>query len=247
MALASAADAAVVVVGTTAEVESEGYDRRSLALPGRQDELVRRVAAANPRTVVVVNAGPGGHALAHSDPDHPADLVPGSGVRSRPGRRPAGSGRTRRTAPNHLAGGGEHGFASTWPDNGILRYGEGLHIGYRRYLKDGTQPAYWFGHGLGYTEWEYGQSTVTNAIPTVQTQTQARTMTLPIRLPIGLMLTGHRHSWSGWSCATAALVAVARWCRSIWPVRTAQSNAPCGGWPGRPLSRPTPARKLPSS
>ena len=39
------------------DVESEGFDRTSLALPGRQDELVRAVAAANPRTVVVVNAG----------------------------------------------------------------------------------------------------------------------------------------------------------------------------------------------
>ena len=55
--LAREADAAVVVVGTTAEVESEGFDRSSLALPGHQDELVRRVAIANPRTVVVVNAG----------------------------------------------------------------------------------------------------------------------------------------------------------------------------------------------
>jgi len=57
VALAADSDVAVVVVGTTAEVESEGFDRISLALPGRQDELVRRVAAANPRTVVVVNSG----------------------------------------------------------------------------------------------------------------------------------------------------------------------------------------------
>ena len=57
VALARAADVAVVVVGTTAEVESEGFDRADLALPGRQDELVRRVADANPNTVVVVNAG----------------------------------------------------------------------------------------------------------------------------------------------------------------------------------------------
>ena len=56
-AIARASDVAVVVVGTTEEVESEGFDRTTLALPGRQDELVRRVVAANPRTVVVVNAG----------------------------------------------------------------------------------------------------------------------------------------------------------------------------------------------
>ena len=47
----------MLVVGTTEEVESEGFDRASLTLPGRQDELVRRVAAANPNTVAVVNAG----------------------------------------------------------------------------------------------------------------------------------------------------------------------------------------------
>ena len=57
VALAREADVAIVVVGTTAEVESEGFDRTSLALPGRQDELVRRVNEAQPRTIVVVNAG----------------------------------------------------------------------------------------------------------------------------------------------------------------------------------------------
>src|SRR5207244_11625120 len=57
VAAAAAADVAVVVVGSAESSESEGYDRDTLDLPGRQDELVRRVAAACPRTVVVVNAG----------------------------------------------------------------------------------------------------------------------------------------------------------------------------------------------
>lgn len=56
-AAARAADTAVVVVATTDRVESEGFDRTDLRLPGRQDDLVRAVAAANPRTVVVVNSG----------------------------------------------------------------------------------------------------------------------------------------------------------------------------------------------
>ena len=55
--LARDADLVVVVVGTTPEVESEGFDRTSLAFPGAQDELIRRVTDANPKTVVVVNAG----------------------------------------------------------------------------------------------------------------------------------------------------------------------------------------------
>ena len=53
------ADVAVVFVGTTAAVEQEGRDRHSLALPGTQEELIKAVVAANPRTVVVeMSAGP---------------------------------------------------------------------------------------------------------------------------------------------------------------------------------------------
>src|SRR5690606_3444222 len=54
---AAGADAAVVVVGTGPDWEGEGFDRPSMALPGDQDELVRRVAAVNRRTIVVVNTG----------------------------------------------------------------------------------------------------------------------------------------------------------------------------------------------
>lgn len=54
---ARAADTAIVVVGTTERVESEGFDRTDLRLPGHQDDLVRAVAAVNPDTVVIVNSG----------------------------------------------------------------------------------------------------------------------------------------------------------------------------------------------
>ena len=57
VAAAAAADIAVVMVGTNDEWETEGHDRTTMDLPGRQDELVRRVVAANPRTAVIVNAG----------------------------------------------------------------------------------------------------------------------------------------------------------------------------------------------
>src|SRR5690606_38227354 len=56
-AAAADADVAIVVVGTSSDFETEGEDRASFALPGRQDELISRIAAANPDTVVVVNAG----------------------------------------------------------------------------------------------------------------------------------------------------------------------------------------------
>ena len=155
VALAAEADVAVVVVGTNEEVECEGVDRDDLALPGRQDELVARVAAANPRTVVVVNAGapvllpwaddvaaillawfPGqefGNAL--------ADVLTGA---VEPG------GRLPTTWPKS-----EQGLPSTAPQDGILAYDEGIFVGYRAYERDGREPLFPFGHGLGYTTWEY--------------------------------------------------------------------------------------------
>ncbi|MGW3287669.1 beta-glucosidase [Streptomyces sp. NPDC001002] len=168
VALARAAEVAVVVVGTTEEVESEGFDRDSLALPGRQDELVRRVAEANPRTVVVVNSGapvllpwaeevaavllawfPGqefGNAL--------ADVL--LGVREPGGRLPTGWPVS------------ERGLPATVPVDGVLAYDEGLFIGYRGDGRAGWQPPrYAFGHGLGYTTWEYVSIDVPDEVPTV--------------------------------------------------------------------------------
>jgi beta-glucosidase len=155
--LARTSDVAVVVVGTSEDVESEGFDRTSLNLPGRQDELVRAVAAVNPRTVVVVNAGapvelpwrdevaavlvawfPGmefGNAL--------ADVLLGT---AEPG------GRLPTTWPTALA---DVPVLTTTPTDGVLEYAEGLDVGHRAYLAAGTEPAYWFGHGLGYTTWEF--------------------------------------------------------------------------------------------
>lgn len=58
-ATAKKADVALVFVGTTLEIEAEGRDRTRLGLPGRQEELIQAVHAANPKTVVVLlNAGP---------------------------------------------------------------------------------------------------------------------------------------------------------------------------------------------
>ncbi|MGW7587053.1 beta-glucosidase [Kitasatospora sp. NPDC054768] len=158
VAAARTAEVAVVVVGTTEEVESEGVDRASLRLPGRQDELVARVAAANPRTVVVVNAGapvlmpwreevaavllawfPGqqaGEAL--------ADVLLGA---VEPG------GRLPTTWPAEEA---DSPVREVVPTDGRLDYAEGLFIGYRAWQRRaGAAPAYWFGAGGGYTDWSY--------------------------------------------------------------------------------------------
>jgi beta-glucosidase len=157
VALARRSDVAIVVVGTTEEVEREGFDRHSIDLPGRQDDLVRAVAAGNPRTIVVVNAGapvalpwrdqvaavlltwfPGqelGNAL--------ADVL--VGMAEPGGRLPTTWAAEERDVP----------VLSTRPASGVLAYTEGIHIGYRAWLRAGVEPANPFGHGLGYTTWDY--------------------------------------------------------------------------------------------
>ncbi len=157
VAAAAAAQVAVVVVATTEEVESEGFDRRSLALPGRQDDMVAAIAEANPRTVVVVNAGspvempwiddvaavlltwfPGqecGAALAdvlfgHSEPT---------------GRLPTTWPVRKDDCP----------VLDVDPVDGVLAYREGPFIGYRGWEGRPVAPAFWFGSGLGYTTWDY--------------------------------------------------------------------------------------------
>jgi beta-glucosidase len=161
--LAQGADVAVVVVGTTEEVESEGFDRATLDLPGRQDELVRRVVDANPRTVVVVNAGaPVLLPWADTVPAVLLTLFPGQEYgnaladvllgRSEPG------GRLPVTWPESPAD-----LPATTPSGGALAYAEGLHIGYRHFDRAGREPRYPFGHGLGYTHWEYLAAEVVSA------------------------------------------------------------------------------------
>lgn len=135
------ADTAVVVVATTERVESEGFDRKNLGLPGRQDELVRAVAAANPNTVVVVNSGSpvelpwrdevaavllswfpgqeGGAAL--------ADVLTGA---YEPGGRLPTTWGSLADAP----------VTQVVPQDGELPYTEDLFIGYRAWEKAGRTP-----------------------------------------------------------------------------------------------------------
>lgn len=157
-AAAAESEVAVVVVGTNSKVESEGYDRENLDLPGHQDDLVRAVAATGTPTIVVVNAGSpvvlpwaqdvaaivqgyfGGQEFGHAI----ADVLTGA---AEPG------GRLPTTWPETLD---DVPVTRVSPDDGVLRYTEGLHIGYRAWLKAGTEPAFAFGHGLGYTTWSWG-------------------------------------------------------------------------------------------
>ena len=156
--LAAQADVAIVVAGLTREWESEGFDRQDMELVGKQNELIARVAAANPRTVVVVNAGApvampwidavpavlmqwyggqdAGHAL--------ADVIFGDVNPS--GRLPV-------TFPRRLAD--NPAYINFPGENGRVHYGEGLFVGYRYFEKKEIDPLFPFGHGLAYAEFGY--------------------------------------------------------------------------------------------
>jgi len=178
--VAAAADVAVVCVGTSAETETEGRDRTTLALPGRQAELVRRVAAVNSRTVVVVNAAApvdmewtedvaavlqcwfGGQEMAGGL----VDVLVGT---AEPG------GRLPTTLPMRL----EHApsYGNFPGENGQLRYGEGLFMGYRGYEHTAVAPRFAFGHGLSYTSFDLGE-------PTLSTTSHRSGGTVTVSVPV---------------------------------------------------------------
>jgi beta-glucosidase len=154
---AAEADAVVLIVGTSEDVERESDDRLTTTLPGDQETMIRRVLEANPATVVVVNAAtavdmewardastvlyawyPGeafGEAL--------VDVL--SGEREPGGRLPITIGRRHEDYPAW----------DTRPVDGRLEYRESIFVGYRHFDREGIEPEFCFGHGLGYGEWAY--------------------------------------------------------------------------------------------
>ncbi len=159
---AAEADVAVVVVGTDDEWESEGFDRRSMDLPGDQEELITRVAAANPRTVVVVNAGA---PVTMDWIDQPAAVLQswfgGQEMGPALARILTGDdepgGRLPTTIPLRL----EHNptFGSFPGDHDVHVYGEGVFVGYRWYQSRHLPVRFPFGHGLSYTSFAVGPPT----------------------------------------------------------------------------------------
>jgi beta-glucosidase len=162
-AAAGAADVAVVVVGLTEEQETEAADKSTIALPGDQDALVRAVAEAADRTVVVVNAATP-VLMPWSDQ---VDAIVWAGLPSQEAGHAVAAallgeiepaGRLVTTFP------AADGAAPCWevvPTDGALSYDEGTAIGYRgHFAGNAPAPAFWFGHGLGYSSWEYADAEV---------------------------------------------------------------------------------------
>lgn len=154
---AAKADVAIVFVGSSNITESEGRDRDSLRTFGRQDELVRAVAAANSRTIVVLNNG--------GPIEMPwLDQVPAIVEAWLPGQEGARavvdvlfgvanpSGKLPLTFPKRLE---DNPSFPYFPGDQEANYGEGLFVGYRHYDKQDIEPLFPFGHGLSYTRFEY--------------------------------------------------------------------------------------------
>lgn len=146
-------DLVLLMLGETSDASVESRDRDSTALPARQLELLRRVTAANPQTVAIVNVG---HALDLSF----ADQVPGLMLALYPGqefaaalaevilgaREPAG-----RLAFSIAAQDGDYPAFALQPDaQGRLGYAEGRLIGYRGMMAAGKAPRFGLGEGMGY-------------------------------------------------------------------------------------------------
>lgn len=184
---AAAANVAVVVVGTNADWETEGRDRDWFDLPGDQPELIRRVAAANPNTVVVVNTG-GACNLDWADLAA-AVLVAGFGGQEMGyavadvlfGQADPG-GRMTMTVPARY----EHSPAYlNYPgENGVVRYGEGLYIGHRWFDARAIEPAVPFGHGLSYATFEWSAPRVSGGGDTDVTD--------PVIVEVDVVNTGDR-------------------------------------------------------
>jgi beta-glucosidase len=153
------ADIALVFVGRSGEWDTEGSDLAGIALPGRQDELVSAVAAANPKTVVVLQTGGPvempwiGDVAAVLQAWYPgqeagnaiADVLTGA---AEPG------GRLPQTFPQRWADNPAHSQdREVYPGlDGKVRYEEGIFVGYRHYDRQGLSPLFPFGFGLGYTK-----------------------------------------------------------------------------------------------
>ncbi len=164
---ARGADVALVFVGRNGEWDTEGSDLPSIELPGRQNELVAAVAAANPNTVVVLQTG------------GPVEMpwlgsVAGLLEAWYPGQEAGNAIADVLTGAAEPGGRLPQSFPVRWADNpahsqdrevypgleGKVRYEEGVFVGYRHYDKLGLKPLFPFGFGLSYSAFSLSDLTV---------------------------------------------------------------------------------------
>jgi beta-glucosidase len=158
--LAARADAVVLAVGFDTATETEDWDR-SFHLPPGQEELIRRISAANSNTIVVVTSG---GAVAANDW---LERVPALLQAWYPGQEGGRAIAEILFGDVNPSGKLPATFERRWEDNPVhdsyyadpathrVAYKEGVFVGYRGYERNGTKPLFAFGHGLSYTTFKY--------------------------------------------------------------------------------------------
>ncbi|KAJ7066458.1 glycoside hydrolase family 3 protein [Mycena amicta] len=160
VSLAKECDAVVFVAGLSPEWESEGFDRPTLDLPGRQQEVISRIAEANPKTCVCIQAGAptsmpwiekvGGVLqtwyLGNEVGNAIADVVWGY---VNPG------GRLPLTFPVKIEETPAYLNDNLKISTGKIHYREDLFVGYKHYHARKVQPLFEFGFGLSYTTFSF--------------------------------------------------------------------------------------------
>jgi beta-glucosidase len=164
---ATSADTVIVLLGLPGADESEGFDRTHLNLPANQLTALRAVSAANPNVIVVLVNG--STVLLEEVTPYAKALVEawlggqagGAAMVDVLTGRVNPSGRLAESIPHRLQ---DNSSYLNFPgDSQVVRYGEGLFIGYRGYDKAGQEVAFPFGFGLSYTTFDVSQLEVTTA------------------------------------------------------------------------------------
>ena len=167
MVLAKAADVALLYVALPTYKESEGYDRADLDLTPQQVALIKAVAAIQPNTIVILNNG-APVAVSEWIDDTAAVLeawmmgqAGGGAIADVLFGRVNPSGKLAETYPLKLSD--TPAYLNFPGENGEVRYGEGLFIGYRYYDARGVPVQFPFGYGLSYTTFAYSNPKVSAA------------------------------------------------------------------------------------
>jgi len=175
---AAGSDVAVVVVGRSSKLESEGFDVKTMDLPAGQDELIQAVEKANPRTIVVLNSG---------DPVTMTKWIDSTPalVEMWYGGQEAGhalaavlfgqanpSGKLPVTFPKRFED--SPAFGHYPGENLHVDYAEGIYVGYRYFDTKKVEPLFPFGFGLSYTSFEYSGLTVSPAKGTAAAEVSLR-------------------------------------------------------------------------
>ncbi len=163
--LARQSDVAIVVAGINHEYDTEGRDKPDMKLQEDEDALIEAVAAANPNTIVVLLNGTPVEMPWISDVHAVLEawypgMEGGNAIANVLMGKANPSGKLPITFPKVLADSPAHANGNYPPRNGVLRYDEGILVGYRYFDTKNIEPLFPFGYGLSYTTFQLSDLSV---------------------------------------------------------------------------------------